>query len=172
MASGVLKAFNDKEYSVEMIPFSLEKVVSQVQQLATPSMSKKRNKFIVNIPDDLPLAFGRVDECTQVIWNLLVNASTNTKCGTITLSAALDSDGVKPMIAVTVSDTGTGIPIDLLPRVFERKLTGVPGGAGIGLTLCLLTVEAHGGTIAIENGEESGVVVRFTLPIANGGDKI
>jgi signal transduction histidine kinase len=73
------------------------------------------------------------------------------------------------MVSITVSDTGTGIPKELLPRVFERKLTGTKGGAGLGLHICKEIIKAHGGEISVKNGLESGVDVQFTLPLADDG---
>jgi len=95
----------------------------------------------------------------QVIGNLLSNALRHTPPGG-SVSVAV-SDGSQ----ITVSDTGEGIPPDLLPHVFERfaKGAGSPG-SGLGLAIAHDIVVAHCGTIAIENASPRGTVVRVRLP--------
>jgi signal transduction histidine kinase len=166
MSSGVLEAFNNNKLNVDKAPFFIESLLREVERLAVPMMSKNRNTLNVTISEELPLVFGRAGECTQVILNLLSNAASHTKDGTVTVSAEIDSDGEQPMLAVTVSDNGEGIPAALLPHVFDRRRTGQNEGTGLGLPICKEIVQEHGGEIIIRNGDESGVVARFTLPLA------
>jgi signal transduction histidine kinase len=169
MSSGVLQAFRDNKTSVDMIAFDMKAVIEQVSRLANPIIKKNRNRLSIEIDGGLPLVFGRVYECTQIIWNLLSNAAAHTNDGTIVIHAASEIENDKPMLTVTVSDDGAGISDEMLLRVFERNVSGTKGGAGIGLPICKEIVQEHGGTITIQNGEVSGVIVRFTLPFANDG---
>ena len=70
-------------------------------------------------------------------------------------------------VAISVRDTGQGIPEELRARAFERFVKG-PGsaGAGLGLAISKDVVTAHGGTIELNSEVGKGTEVRFTLPVA------
>jgi signal transduction histidine kinase len=99
-----------------------------------------------------------------IFGNLLTNALQHTPPGgKITVSAREEEDFVR----FTVTDTGTGIPSQHLPRIFEPFFRG-PGrknetGAGLGLAIVREIVEAHGGTIGVESQEGKGSTFSFTL---------
>ena len=98
-----------------------------------------------------------------VIANLLANAIAHTPAGgSVRVGAARTDSG----IAVSVTDTGEGIPTDLLPRIFDRFVK-TPGssGSGLGLAIARDLITAHGGTITAESTVGSGTGVRFTLPL-------
>jgi two-component system sensor histidine kinase BaeS len=98
----------------------------------------------------------------SVLANLLSNAIRHTPAGgTVTVSAREAGD----MVEIEVTDTGTGIPPDLLPNVFGRFVRG-PGseGSGLGLAIARDLVVAHGGTIIVESPPGRGTTFRFTLP--------
>ena len=63
-------------------------------------------------------------------------------------------------------DNGPGVPPDLAPRVFEPLMTARPDGLGLGLSICALIVEAHGGRIWLESTTPGATEFRFTLPLA------
>jgi signal transduction histidine kinase len=68
-------------------------------------------------------------------------------------------------VALSVRDTGAGIPPDILPHVFDRFVKATDtGGAGLGLAIAKSLVEAHGGTIAAESSSGNGTTMRFVLP--------
>jgi signal transduction histidine kinase len=99
-----------------------------------------------------------------VLMNLLSNAMRYTPSGgTITVGAQPSGDAV----AISVRDTGQGIPPELRARVFERfvKAPGSPG-AGLGLAISKDIVTAHGGAIEVMSEVGKGTEVRFTLPVA------
>ena len=103
----------------------------------------------------------------QVITNLLTNALKFTPAGgrvTITAGPA-EADAV-----LTVTDTGTGIPADELPRIFDRFWRGrqssqIPG-SGIGLAVAAELAQAHGGQLTASSEPEQGTVMTLTLPRA------
>jgi two-component system sensor histidine kinase BaeS len=74
------------------------------------------------------------------------------------------------MVAVSVSDTGAGIPTEDLPYIFERFWRGeksrsrAGGGSGLGLAIAKQLVEMHGGSIAVESTPGAGSIFHFTLP--------
>ena len=126
-------------------------------------MEKYHNALRVKIDPDLPDVFVEHDRFTQVMANLLTNAADHTWDGQVFVMA--EHNG--PVITVQVSDTGDGIERSLLPKVFERGVSG-RGGTGYGLYICKTVVEAHGGTIKIESEPGKGTTVTFTVPVYGG----
>jgi two-component system sensor histidine kinase BaeS len=103
----------------------------------------------------------------QVITNLLGNAAKFTPAGgRVVLSTSLD-DG---RAALTVADTGAGIPADQLPHIFERFWRGTnptgAGGSGIGLAVVAELVRGHGGEIEVDSTPGQGTVMVVRLPAA------
>jgi signal transduction histidine kinase len=116
---------------------------------------------------------GDTERLTQVFTNLLGNAVKFTKKGSIavqTRAAGQDS------IVITVSDTGSGIPKEILPRLFSKFATKKVGddethGTGLGLFISKSIVEAHGGRISAYNNDVGGATFRIELPLkADGQD--
>jgi len=108
------------------------------------------------------------DRLQQMVWNLLSNAIKFTSKGG---SVALDAMRAEGRVIVRVSDTGTGIPADLLPAIFEpfRQADGSTtrrhGGLGLGLTIVRQLVEGHGGTVRVESaGVDRGATFTLDLP--------
>jgi two-component system sensor histidine kinase BaeS len=107
------------------------------------------------------------DKISQVVINLLSNAIKYTpQGGTVTVSAKGSYDAVQ----ITVKDTGTGIPMEDLPHIFERfyradkSRNRLTGGAGIGLTITKAIVEAHKGMIQVKSEAGAGTEFIITLP--------
>jgi signal transduction histidine kinase len=100
------------------------------------------------------------------IYNLVLNAFQAMPAGgTLTLRTR-EAAG---FLALTVSDTGTGIPKEKLAKVFDPFFTTKTAGLGLGLALIKRVVEEHGGRVGIESEEGRGSAVTLTLPLATGG---
>jgi NtrC-family two-component system sensor histidine kinase KinB len=115
---------------------------------------------------DLPQVAVDRSQIERVIGNLVTNAIRATPAGgTITVAAALRGDEV----AISVADTGAGIPRDYLPRIFE-PFVQVPhasgGGAGLGLTISRRIVEGHGGRLTVQSEPGRGSTFTFTVRLA------
>jgi signal transduction histidine kinase len=126
-------------------------------------MEQKRNTLRVVIAPDLPFVYAEAEQLERVPVNLLSNANDCTENGEVTLEASTRDD----YITVIVRDTGCGINPELLPRVFERGVSG-KGGKGYGLSICKTIVEAHGGAVEIESEPGKGTAVTFTIPVYSG----
>lgn len=97
----------------------------------------------------------------QVIGNLLSNAIRHTPSGG---SVQVDVSFATDRVTISVTDTGEGIPPELLAHVFERFVKGASStGSGLGLAIAHDIVGAHGGTIDLRNGDGSGAIARVTL---------
>jgi PAS domain S-box-containing protein len=120
--------------------------------------------FEVDAPPDLPPVLVDRDQIERVIVNLISNAARATPAGgTITILAARrDGD-----VAISVTDTGAGIPRDYLAKIFEPfvQVPDVPpGGSGLGLTISRRIVEAHGGQLTVQSEPGRGSTFTFTVP--------
>ena len=156
-------------------PVPVAEVVEQVHAALGPIARRERSVSVVkSMPGEpLPPALADRDRLVQVLMNLVRNAITYTAEGGIVsiegLSAGPDRVGVR------VSDTGSGIPPDELPLVFDRfyrtdaSRARSTGGVGLGLSIARDLIEAMGGTITAES--EVGVGSRFTVLLrrASGG---
>jgi len=122
----------------------------------------------VDAPDPSPEIEADYDRLIQVLANLLTNALRHTpEKGRITLRAESIPDGVQ----ITVSDTGTGIPTEDLPYIFDRFWRGdksrarTEGSSGLGLAITKQLVLAHGGTIAVQSEVGKGTTFMIELPV-------
>ncbi|WP_028535262.1 sensor histidine kinase [Paludibacterium yongneupense] len=120
----------------------------------------------IALPPSLPLL--EFDEVLieRVLVNLLQNAGKYTPSGSlIVLSAREAGDNV----VVSVTDNGPGLPAGIESHLFDKFTRGetesATSGVGLGLSICLAIVEAHGGSIVARNVEPHGACFEFTLPV-------
>ena len=127
-----------------------------------------------DVPRNLPALFADRERIHQVLFNLVDNAVRFTPDGGDVRVSARRENG---SIEIAVADTGSGIPAEHLPRLFERFYRADParsrgdGGTGIGLAIARSVVEAHGGTIRAESEPGRGSVFTFDLPSADGVER-
>ena len=120
-----------------------------------------------SVGEDVPLLEVDPVRIREVIGNLLANALRYTPAGaTIEIAAALAPDPSAVRIAVT--DSGPGIPSDVLPHVFERFVKSPESrGSGLGLAIARNLVVSHGGQIGVDSAPGRGTTVWFTLPVGD-----
>lgn len=113
-------------------------------------------------PDDL-VVYADADLLKRIFQNLIANAIRYTPRGEISILASTDAEGT---VECAVADNGTGIPADLINKIFDKGETDASGagGTGLGLAIVKTFVEAHGGTVSVESKEGAGASFRFTLP--------
>lgn len=122
--------------------------------------------------DPIPTVYVDADHWEKVVLNLLSNAFKFTLSGGVTVRL-LQGNGFAHLI---VEDTGTGIPVDQLPKIFQRfhRVEGAVGrsfeGSGIGLALVQELVKLHAGSISVESQE--GVGTKFIVQIPLGSDHL
>lgn len=168
----LLRLINDildvSRLEADRVTFTIEKcdVVPLCQQvLASVSQARKsENKYIFECDRESVDLRTDTQRLQQVIINLLSNADKFTRNGKITLKLEVDDE--KRVATFSVSDTGTGIPLEKQKQVFERfeKLNEYVQGTGLGLSICKLTVEKWGGEIWVDSGYTDGARFVFTHP--------
>lgn len=116
----------------------------------------------------------------QAVSNLVSNAVRHTPSGGLVslrsyVTGSREGEGPGREVALEVSDTGTGIPVDDIPYVFDRfwraekSRNRSTGGSGLGLAIVLKLAEAQGGTASVASTEGQGSVFTLRLPAAPGG---
>ncbi|HET9664564.1 MAG TPA: PAS domain S-box protein [Burkholderiales bacterium] len=148
----------------------LADVVNSSVEAARPAMDRARQRLEVRLPQEPLIVFGDLHRLTQVMANILNNASRYTApSGVISVTAQKLADE----IVLSVKDTGRGIPREDRERIFNlfdqgTRPAGESGsGLGIGLSLARRIVELHGGTISVESdGPGRGSVFHVRLPRA------
>lgn len=157
--------------ALHRVPTDLAAVLASITEKLSLRAAEKKITLRSQI-EPLPSMVADADRLAQVFANLLDNALKYTpNGGTVTLTAQLGSGGA----VVTVADTGSGIPAEDLPHIFERfyrveKSKAVGRGYGLGLAITKEIVQAHGGAISVES--VSGLGTKFTvrLPLAQSDD--
>src|SRR3954470_9752983 len=149
-------------------PVELSRIVAHSVETVRPMIDQRDQRLSIEVSPHPVWLMGDFTRLSQVVANLLNNASKYTPdAGRIRLAAA----GEHGFAAITVEDNGTGIEGELLPRVFElfvqgdRGLDRAQGGLGIGLTLVKRLVELHQGKVEAQSpGPGKGASFRITLP--------
>ncbi|KAG2431901.1 hypothetical protein HXX76_009392 [Chlamydomonas incerta] len=124
---------------------------------------------LVNLVPPRMMVVGDTGRIVQILNNLLGNAAKFTRRGQIRVTARQVESGRK--VAVTVSDTGIGIPRNKLATIFlpfeqvDMSISRKYGGFGLGLNIVQELVKAHGGTINVSSIEGKGSAFTFTMPL-------
>lgn len=156
------------ESKSEFEPVNFIQLLGEVGEQFASRAEQTGHEFTMDIPTDAPITVnGNEKQLKQVLNNLLENALKFTpEKGSIQLSMKRDTY----QVAVTVTDTGIGIPPEDLPHLFERFHRGrnssaFPGN-GLGLAIVKAIVDVHGGTVeAHSEGKDSGSTFTITLPV-------
>ncbi len=146
-------------------------IVGDVIGEALKHIDRNSSKHIIKVEEGEDILIARMDSrlISQVLINLVNNAVKNTQEGSeIDISSRREGKD----IIVSVKDNGPGIPDEMKPHIFEMFYTGESKiadgrrGLGLGLALCKSIVEAHGGSIRLEDNKPSGCCFSFSLPEA------
>ncbi|MCU0581914.1 MAG: ATP-binding protein [Syntrophales bacterium] len=154
----------------DFVPTKLNNIIEDVYALTSTHLRHNQIAFEF-VPDpNLPVISALADQIRQVVLNLLMNAvESMTGGGKLTVTTTLLHEANE--ILLSVSDTGEGIPSDMLPTVFEAFVTNKERGTGLGLTISYDIVIKHHGRITAENNPGGGALFKVWLPINNGEEK-
>ena len=120
----------------------------------------------------VPPAMANANQIQQVVMNLLVNARQAMPSGGH-LWIRLAHDAESDTVDLTIRDTGSGIPPEKLPKIFDRYFTtksgpdaSGKGGTGLGLSFCRDVIESHHGRIRVESSVGKGTAFTLKIPVA------
>jgi GAF domain-containing protein len=155
------------QFTLNMQEYSLETVVETVR-VATESLAQNKKLALTTaVTKPLPIGTGDEQRLTQVLLNLVGNAIKFTDTGEVRITAEA-ADG---HFAISVLDTGPGIPEQERTRIFEQfhqiddSNTKTKGGTGLGLAIAKQIVEMHGGRIWVDSTVGKGSTFQMELPI-------
>ena len=147
-----------------------ERLIQEVASLYQYETQKKNISLDVDIAPALPTIEVDPGRMTQVLTNILDNATRHTPAGgRITLSAKQAGDQVE----LAIQDSGPGLKADELERIFERfyradasrqRDDDASGGSGLGLTIAKSIVQAHNGQLSAESEAGAGLKIKILLP--------
>ncbi len=152
----------------------LNQVIDDTVRIVERPAHLRDIEIAVDLDRSLPPIWIDADQIKQVVMNMLVNAQHAVEeKGAITISTRRAQDPragaseQKPMVAISIVDTGCGIPEKNLKRIFDPFFTSkdVGKGTGLGLSVSHGIVEAHGGMIDVQSKVGEGSTFRVLLPL-------
>jgi len=153
----------------------LRHVVGAVMELTAAEMEENGVRVTVEAPREPMMVLVDAEQLQQALLNLLLNGmqamSGMSETGGGALMVRLRRD--HQFAVVEVIDEGEGIPVELLPRIFELYFTTKQKGSGIGLAMTYRILQLHGGTMEVRSNAdvtspERGTTFTFRLPMAGG----
>lgn len=144
----------------------VEELLSAALETLEPLAEARSLTLTTAIEPNLPDVVVDAERIAQVLSNLVGNAIKFTPSGG---QISVSAEAVDGIVRVSVTDTGPGIPVDQLGRVFDRfwqSRRSSPHGAGLGLSIAKGIVEAHGGRISASSQMGVGTTFAFTMPVA------
>ena len=153
---------------LSLYPTVVHEILVHMEGMVGPQLEAKELSYEYRCDDHSIVALADAAKVQQIVLNLLANAIKFTaKGGSVTLASALEPDAV----AISVSDTGIGIPPDKLDAVFQpfvqiRSKGAIPNGTGLGLPISRRLANAMGGSLTVtsELGQGSTFTLRLQRP--------
>lgn len=158
--------------TLEALPF--QAILEDVLKLMEPQIAKKQQTIQLELPPNLPLVHVDAKRLSQIMVNLISNASKySLEDEQIIISARCIEDGASPMLYVAVKDTGIGIKPENQAKVFQQFFraddvhVSQEHGTGLGLNIAKKLVELQGGEIDVHSKYGQGSTFFFTIPVTD-----
>ena len=162
-----LQAIRPSQLQIQIV--SLNDVVGETLELLRPEIDNRGITVEEKLATALPPVPIDPAQIKQALVNLIKNAmQAMTRGGSLTLGTELREDGV----CLIVSDTGGGIPQEMLNRIFEPFYTTKKKGSGLGLMIVQRIVRDHGGRIQLESNVGQGTTFRIWLPLTERAPRL
>lgn len=152
---------------------NINKPIKDIFTLLGQQLKLRGINVVLDLEDDLPLIIGDTNRLEQVFINLVVNSRNAIEAkkgqfanGNVESTLTVRSFQENGRVVVTVTDTGTGIPVDLKDKIFEPFFTTkeVGKGTGLGLSISYGIVKDYDGTIEVESELGKGATFKLTFP--------
>ncbi len=154
--------FAVRPMDIQLMSENPAQIVEEIADLIQPEADRKGINVDVSIGDDLPRVLMDKRHIKQALLNLIQNAmAAMPDGGNLGIAVAATNDE----LTISVSDTGTGIPEDMLTKIFEPYFTTKKSGTGLGLTITFKIIKEHSGDISLESKEGKGSTFTIHLPV-------
>ncbi|WP_303722227.1 nitrogen regulation protein NR(II) [Malonomonas rubra] len=153
---------------------NISQVLDEIVMLQKQAVAERAIRFKLHLDPSIPDISGDRDLLVRLFLNLIKNAGeASPNGGRVNIESRIDSEyhmsfpGAKPtpMVLITISDDGPGIPQQKLEQIFTPFYTTKDGGSGLGLPICQKIVTDHGGFMQFVNRTEGGTAVKVSLPL-------
>ena len=155
-----------KKSTSEMKLLNINVLINETVALIETDASVRNILLKFELEENLPFILGDRIQMQQVLLNLISNS----------FDALESSEGPREILIITsrkdggtiivaVKDSGCGIPVENIPKLFTHFFTNKPDGLGMGLSISRSIVEAHGGRLDVENNPDRGATFYFTIPV-------
>lgn len=148
-----------------------------IKESSAFALSGSNTRYELFLAKDLPSVEIDQAQITQVFTNLLINADQAMQEGGIikvyaeALTATAENSTLQLQagnyVALTITDQGSGISSQILPKIFDPYFTTKEHGSGLGLTICYSIVKRHGGHISVQSVEGKGTSFTIYLPVSS-----
>jgi two-component system sensor kinase FixL len=155
-----------KKSAPEMKPLDMNTIIHETVVLISTDATMRNDALKIELESNLPLVRGDRVQLQQVLLNLISNsfdAMESSQGAHEILIRTLRKDA--DTVVVEVKDSGCGIPVNNIPKLFTHFFTSKPDGLGMGLSISRSIVEAHGGRLDVENNPDRGATFSFTIPV-------
>ncbi len=163
-----LLSFSRQE-KTHMEPVSINEAIEETLTLCARQMELKHIKIVRQLAPGLPLVNADFQQLMQVFLNIFTNArDAMPDGGELTIATSLlKTPAGDEMLMTSVTDTGPGIPRDILGRIFDPFFTTKPvgKGTGLGLSVCIGIIDRHNGTIKAHSAPGKGTTFTISLPV-------
>ena len=149
---------------IPLEPVDVRALLTEMEKLYAEPLSKQCIALVIEAPSQLPILEGSRDKLKQVFINLIKNArDAMPKGGIIRIGA----EPVQGGISIMVSDTGSGIPVEDIGKIFDAFFTTKKdlSGVGLGLSVSYGIIQQHRGSIAVKSKVGEGTTFTIQLPI-------
>ena len=162
----ILQSMLDQKEPIASIAhrFDIREVVREIIVLLAPQARGQRVDISVTLPEEPVQLRGYRDRIKQALINIAINGLEAMPSGG-RLEMALDATPSR--VRVRISDTGPGIPDDVMEQIDRIYFTTKGSGNGIGLYVARSVVETHGGEMAVSSGSGCGTTFTIALPMRN-----
>jgi len=156
------------QLSIRQQTVALSDVADEAQVLVGPLLAQRNQQLQIDIPEELPNVSGDEVRLTQVLVNLLANASKFAPENSI---VRVGAEALENQVCAWVEDEGPGVPEEKLSSIFDRFSRGPEaepeaGGLGLGLWIVKSIIDRHGGTITASRTADNRTRFSFTLPVS------
>jgi PAS domain S-box-containing protein len=152
-----------------LAPVNVNQILRDVRKLLSHGILSTRTRLIGELSDSLPVTMGDANQLKQAFLNVVNNSiQSMSEGGTIEISTEQKGRN----IVVTVTDTGPGIPPEVMSKLFVPFYTTRKSGSGLGMAVTRRIIENHGGAIEVESEVGHGTTVRMSIPIVRSTQEV